>query len=151
MTSAFPGGVVHRWVDDDGHVVAEVYNNGTFSLNGVVVNATAAELNDSDLSARTQDITAAAAIDLDAKFVKIVGPASSTYAVTLGVPTRAGIVKVIEMISTTGTNAVTLALTNVVGGSMATSASFDAAGETLIVVSRNAKWVVIKEVGVTLT
>lgn len=108
------------------------------------------DVRDSVLS-RTQTITAAGAIDLDANHIKITGPASSTYAVTLAAPTKAGITKVIEMIGTTSTNAVTLALTNVVGGTAASSASFDAAGETLILVSRNAKWVVVKELGVTLS
>lgn len=115
------------------------------------VSATAEELNDNDISARTQSITAAGAIDLDARHVRITGPATSTYAVTLAAPTRAGVVKIIEMIGTTSTNAVTLALTNVVGGSQASSASFDAAGETLVLVSAAGKWVVLKEVGVSLS
>lgn len=115
------------------------------------ITATAAEINDNDISARTQAITAAAAIDLDARHVTIVGPASSTYAVTLAAPARAGIVKIIEMLSTTSTNAVTLALTNVVGGSAGSSASFNAAGETLILISRSDKWVVLDELGVTLS
>lgn len=97
-----------------------------------------------------QEITAAAAIDLDANHVKITGPATSTYAVTLGVPRRAGQIMVIEMIATTDKNAVTLALTNVSGGSAATTATFDAAGETLTLVSANAKWIVLDELGVTL-
>lgn len=119
------------------------------ALDGIT--ATVAELNDNDLSARTQAITAAAAIDLDARYVTIVGPAASTYAVTLAAPDRSGIVKVIRMLSTTSTNAVTLALTNVAGGTAATSASFDAAGETLVLVSAGTKWIVLAEVGVTLS
>lgn len=126
---------------------------GSISLTGLT--ATLAELNSLDASATTQAITAAAAITLGARHVKITGPASSTYAVTLAAPTAAesgiGLVKVIEMIGTTSTNAVTLALTNVAGGSAATSASFDAAGEILVVVASNSKWVVLKEVGVTLS
>lgn len=98
-----------------------------------------------------QSITAAGAISLLASHVKITGPASSTYAVTLAAPTTAGQVMVVEMIATTSTNAVTLALTNAAGGSGATSASFDAAAETLVLVSANGKWVVLKEVGVTLS
>jgi hypothetical protein len=115
------------------------------------VTATTAELNDLDLSARTQAIAAAGAIDLDARHVKITGPASGTYTVTLAAPTRASIVKVVEMVATTGTNAVTLALTNVVGGSAGSSASFNAVGETLVLVSANGAWVVLAEVGVTLS
>lgn len=124
---------------------------GNLELNGTDLTVTAAELNQLDLSAKTQTITAAGAIDLDATHVKITGPASSTYAVTLAAPTTAGIVKVIEMIGTTSTNAVTLALTNVAGGSAATSASFNAANETLVVVSGAGKWNVIGESGVTLS
>jgi hypothetical protein len=58
---------------------------------------------------------------------------------------------VIEMTSTTSTNAVTLAMTTVIGGTQATTATFNAAAETLVLVSNSAKWVVIKEQGVTLS
>ena len=72
---------------------------------------------------------------------------------TLAAPTSAedGIVKASKMIARDGTNTVTLALTNVVGGSAATTATFDSAGETLILQAAGGKWVVIKEFGVTLT
>jgi hypothetical protein len=112
---------------------------------------TTQEVQDLDKSSRVQNITAAGAIDLDAQHVRITGPAASTYAVTLGVPLRPGIVKIIEMVATTATNAVTLALTNVVGGTAATSASFDAVAEILVVVSAGGKWCVIGQAGVTLT
>lgn len=102
------------------------------------------------LEGNVQAIDAAAAINLDANHVKITGPATSTYAITLGVPRRGGQVLVIEMVGTTGTNAVTLALTNVVGGSAATTATFNAAGEILTLVSAGSKWVVLDELGVTL-
>lgn len=99
----------------------------------------------------TEAITAASAVSILIPVTNVTGPAASTYAITLAAPSAPGIVKVITMTATTGTNAVTLALTNVVGGSAATSASFDAAGETLILISNNTKWVVFKEFGVTLT
>ena len=102
------------------------------------------------LDGNVQTITAAAAIDLDANHVKITGPVSSTYAITLGVPRRGGQVLVLEMVSTTSTNAVTLALANVVGGSAATTGTFNAAGEILTIVSAGAKWIVLDELGVTL-
>lgn len=102
------------------------------------------------LEGNVQDIDAAAAINLDANHVKVTGPATSTYAITLGVPRRGGQVLVIEMVGTTDTNAVTLALTNVVGGSAATTATFNAAGEILTLVSAGSKWVVLDELGVTL-
>jgi len=148
--------VLREWKDADGNAVARLTQDGfevlgALAVGGTAIGATAAELNDNDLSARTQNITEAGAIDLDARHVKITGPESSTYAVTLAAPSRAGIVKVVEMVATTDTNAVTLALTNVVGGSSASSASFDAAGEMLVLVSASAKWVVLQEHGVTLS
>jgi len=103
------------------------------------------------LAGKVQTITAAGAISLDANHVKITGPETSTYAVTLAAPSRGGQILVIEMTGTTSTNAVTLALTNVVGGTAGTSASFNAAGETLTLVSNSTKWVVLSEQGVTLS
>lgn len=99
----------------------------------------------------TQALTAAGAASVTVPVTTVVGPTSSTYAITLAAPSAPGITKVITMLSTTSTNAVTLALTNVVGGTAASSASFDAAGETLILVSNATKWVVVKEYGVTLS
>jgi hypothetical protein len=96
-------------------------------------------------------ITAAGAVDVNANHVSIVGPATSTYAITLAAPARAGQLLAITMTSTTSTNAVTLALTNVIGGSAASTATFNAAGETLVLVSTAEKWVVVAEAGVTLS
>lgn len=109
---------------------------------GAVIGAT--------LAGAVQTITAAGAISLDANHVKITGPVTSTYAVTLAAPTRGGQIMVIEMVGTTSTNAVTLALTNVAGGSAATTATFNAAAETLTLVSSSTKWIVLDEIGVTL-
>jgi len=103
------------------------------------------------LAGKEQAITEAGAISLDANYVDITGPSSSTYAVTLAAPTRPNQLLVIEMTATTDTNAVTLALTNVIGGTAASSASFDAANETLVLISVGDKWVVLKEHGVTLS
>jgi len=102
------------------------------------------------LGGYVQTITAADAISLNANHVKITGPAEGTYAVTLAVPSRGGQTLVIEMVSTTSTNAVTLALTNVIGGSAATTATFNAAAETLTLISNSTKWIVLDEIGVTL-
>jgi len=110
---------------------------------GTVIGAT--------LAGAVQEITAAGAISLDSNHVKITGPTSSTYAVTLAAPSRGGQILVIEMVATTSTNAVTLALTNVTGGTAATTASFNAAAETLTLVSMSTKWVVLDELGVTLS
>ncbi len=126
---------------------------------GTQVNATAAELNTLDNSANTQAITEAVAITLSASQVNLTPPAGNgTYAVTLAAPTlaEAGQIKRITMTTTDGTGAVTLALTNVVGQSGGTGASFDAAGETLILLgsyggaTATRKWIVLKEIGVTL-
>lgn len=103
------------------------------------------------LAGKVQTITAAGAISLDANHVKITGPASGTYAVTLAAPTRGGQILVIEMVSTTSTNAVTLALTNIIGQSSGTGATFNAAAETLTLVSMSTKWVVLDETGVTMS
>ena len=102
------------------------------------------------LAGAVQTITDAGTISLDANHVKITGPVTSTYAVTLAAPTRGGQVMVIEMTATTDTNAVTLALTNVAGGSAATTATFNAAAETLTLISSSTKWIVLDELGVTL-
>lgn len=102
------------------------------------------------LEEAVQEISAAAAIDLNVNHVKITGPAASTYAVTLAAPSRGGQLLVIEMVGTTSTNAVTLALTNVGGGSAATTATFNAADETLTLISSSNKWWVLTEEGVTL-
>lgn len=102
---------------------------------------------------KRQAITEAGAIDLAATYVALTGPSSGTYAVTLAAPTPSeyGQVKVIEMVDTTSTNAVTLALTNVVGGSQSTTATFNAADETLVLIGTAAGWLVLKEQGVTLS
>lgn len=97
-----------------------------------------------------QTISEAGAIDLDAHHVEITGPASGTYAVTLAAPTRGGQVLVLECVAMTGTS-VTLALTNVIGGSAGSTATFDAADEVLTLVSAGSAWVVLDEHGVTLS
>lgn len=134
----------------------DVESGGYFKLAGTAVTATAAEINELDLSANTEAITAAGEISITKTLTTITGPATSTYAVTLAAPTKAGIHKIITMTATTDTNAVTLALTNCTGGTAASSASFNAAAETLILlsvpVSASAfKWAVLKEIGVTLS
>ena len=101
------------------------------------------------LSGAVQTITAAGAISLDANHVKLTGPASGTYAITLAAPSRGGQLLVIEMVSTTSTNSVTLAATNIIGQSSGTGATFDAAAETLTLVSNSTKWIVLDEIGVT--
>lgn len=135
-------GVAHRREVDLGDMATQSADNVAI-IGGSVLGAT--------LAGKVQEITEAGAISLNSNHVKITGPESSTYAVTLAAPSRGGQVLVVEMTGTTDTNAVTLALTNVVGGTAGTSASFNAAGETLVLVSSSTKWVVLKEQGVTLS
>lgn len=124
--------------DSQGKVLATLsHESGNFEAQGYVKPG----------ASYTQAITAAGAIDLDAAYVGIAG--GTGFAVTLAAPTRSGLVKVIKLESITS-GEVTLALTNVYGGTATTSASFDAANETLVLVSAGAKWLVLKEQGVTL-
>jgi len=104
------------------------------------------------LAGNVQEISEAGAISLDANHVKITGPGSSTYAVTLAAPSRGGQILVIEMVSTTDSNAVTLDISsNVVGGTASSSASWDAAGEALVLISTSTEWIVLAEQDVTLS
>jgi hypothetical protein len=99
-------------------------------------------------SARVRAISEAGAIPVSAEYVPIAG--GTGFPVTLDPPTDPGAKMLIELVSITS-GAVTLALTNVVGGSAGSSASFDATGEILMLRAAGSKWVVIKEVGVTLS
>lgn len=114
--------------------------------------ATTVELNNAaDKSAQVQTIAAAGAITVDGtkRNVKLTGAA---YAFTLAAPSAAMLGETLTIEHTGGgTDAKTLDLTNVQGGSAATSASFNADDETLILVGGTNKWNVVKEVGVTLS
>ena len=108
------------------------------------------ELSLLDLSEQTETILVAGAVSVTKRISKL-SAASGAYAVTLAAPdaTMLGQVKVIEM--TVAGNAITMALTNVDGGSADTTASFDAVNEVLILVAGTNKWHIVKEVGVTLS
>jgi hypothetical protein len=62
---------------------------------------------------------------------------------TLAAPSAAGKLKIITM--TVDGGDCTLALTNVVGGSAATTATFSAVGQSLVLLSAGAKWHVLSE------
>lgn len=117
-------------------------------LDGATV--TTAELNKLDTSAETETILVAGAVSASTR-ITYLSAASGTYAVTLAAPDAAmlGQVKVIEM--TVAGNDITLALTEVQGGSAATTATFNAANETLTLVAGSLKWNVVGESGVTLS
>ena len=116
--------------------------------------ATAAELNAwCDQSAGLQAVTGAVAITADGSKTKASIDSGGAYAITLAVPGAAAIGKLLCIEYSQGTtDAVTLALTNVTGGTAGTSASFNADGEGLLLYGAETKWVVIKEFGgVTLS
>jgi hypothetical protein len=98
----------------------------------------------------SESILAAGALSttIQASLLNLVGAG----AVTLAAPTAAqvGKLKVIQMITDNGD--VTLALTNVVGQSSGTTATFNDAGDALILIClANLKWCVVKELGITLS
>lgn len=110
---------------------------------------TLAELNKLDTSAETESITAAGATDAAKRISTLDLPGAG--AVTLAVPDASmlGLTKVIEM--TTDNGDVTLALTNVQGGSAATTCTWANVGEALVLVAGIAKWNVVSEGGVVLS
>jgi hypothetical protein len=114
------------------------------------VTATASEINLNDTSVQTETILVAGAISPTTKITKL-SAASGAYAVTLAAPGAGmlGQTKTIEM--TVAGAAITLALTNVQGGTASTSASFDAVNETLTLVAGTSKWTVTGQAGVTLS
>jgi len=114
------------------------------------VTATAAELNITDTTLQTETIAEGGVVSVTKRYTKLTQ--TTTGSITLAAPDASmlGQVKAIEQVNG-GTDAVTLALTNVDGGSAATTASFNATGETLIMVAGPSKWHVVKEIGVTLS
>ncbi len=117
--------------------------NGTWKIDDVEVTASAAELNLANTSAQTETITAAGALSAANKVSQLA--LSGAGAVTLAVPdsTMLGQVKVIEMTADNGD--ITLSLSNVQGGSAATTATFDDVGDTLVLVGGVLKWNVCSE------
>jgi hypothetical protein len=118
-------------------------------LDGATV--TTAELNLLDASAQIETITEAGAISVTSR-VSNFDSTGGTFAATLAAP-DASMVGHIKLITMTVDNGdVTVALTNVEGGTAASTATFDAVGESLMLVGgQNSKWIVIKEFGVTLS
>lgn len=102
-------------------------------------------------AANHQVITEASAVNLDARYVDISTSSAGGYAITLAAPTIPGVFKIIEMTTRTSTNDITLALTNCVGGSAATTCTFDTEDGSLTLVSKADKWLILKEQNVTLS
>jgi hypothetical protein len=123
------------------------------------VTSTAAELNMLDLSAKTETVTEATkatGITAGSRIVKITGGTGFTGLV-LPLPTAAelGMVKQITLDSISSSS-VAITITNIaIHGTAATTATFDAAGETLVLIGAifgtTYRWMVIAECGVTLS
>ena len=106
-----------------------------------------------DAGQPTQAIAGATAINRDCSLVQLTGPASGTYAITLAAPRvqDRGRMLAIEMLATTATNTVTLALAGVVtGGTASTTCTWSAANQRLVLIALTNSWEVIKQDGVTL-
>jgi len=116
-------------------------------LNGATV--TTAELNTLDASANVETLIAAGAVSVTLTNSKLALVGAG--AVTLAAPGAAmlGRTKTIEM--TVDNGDVTLALTNVLGGTAGTTATFSAIGQMLVLVGGATAWHVIAESGVALT
>jgi len=148
-------GTTYQWTgiaQEGTDVAVETGNFDTISIGGTAITATAAEINNAaDDSAHTQAIVAADAITVDGTINRVT-LSGGAYAFTLAAPSAAmkGKLLTIEYIGG-DTDADTLALTNVQGGSAATTATFNADNETLILVGGEAKWNVLVEIGVTLS
>lgn len=115
---------------------------------------TAANTTGTPLGAQTLASPWAINIDDDLETIQLPRPASGTQAITMAAPARGGIRKNLCMTDPGGSpsGSMTLTLTNFVGGSAGTTATFDAVGETMIVESNAAlKWVILKEFEVTLS
>lgn len=155
-----PVGVSGIWVGDNGSEVQVNSAAGGLMQGGVAVTssavelniltgvtATAAEINGVDVSANTQTILAAGAVTGTVAKLALVGAG----AVTLAAPaaTMTGRVMVIEM--TVDNGDVTLALTNVAGGTAANTCTWSAVGQALVLVAGLTKWCVVSEAGVVLT
>lgn len=142
----------------------EVADDSGLSINSTAVSSTAAELNildgatltvaelnRLDDSNETETITVAGAISVT-KTNTNMDSTAGTFAATLAAcpATMIGKIKTIRFSVDNGD--VTLALTNVQGGTAATTATFaDATDELILIGSAGGKWTVVKEFGVTLS
>lgn len=95
-----------------------------------------------------QTITSARAVDESAQYVAI-DSTSGAFAITLAAPNVPNVTKVMEMTADGGD--VTMALTNVIGGSAGTTCTWNDVRDILVLKSASDKWVVLNEIGVSLT
>lgn len=97
-----------------------------------------------------QTITAASAVNLDARFVRL-RSSGSGYAVTLAAPTIPGIYKTIQKTSN-NTDNITLLMTNIFGQPSGTTVTWNSQNDILVLVScDNSKWYIVSYNGVTFT
>ena len=115
------------------------------------VTATAAEINAAcDQSAGVQAITAAGAITADGTINRVT-LSGGAYAITLAAPGAGAVGKMLHIEYRGGdTDAVTLANTEMIGGSAGTTYTFNADREVLVLLALADKWLVLKEQGVTI-
>ena len=140
------GAITESGLRVDGLTV--VATDVTAALSGLT--STADELNKNDVSLQAETIVKTGVVSVTKLNTKI-DSTTGTGAVTLAAPdaTVYGKLKTIEM--TVDAGDITLALTQVVGGSAATTATFAAVGDTLVLLATTSKWVVLKEYGVVLS
>jgi hypothetical protein len=125
---------------------------GGISIDSTEITATGDEINRLDDSAEVETIDSGEAVSTTKFNTNIDNTTSGAGAVTLDVcpASMVGKNKTIRFAVDNGN--VTLALTNVQGGTAATTATFADVGDELILVgSAGGKWTVIKEFGVTLS
>jgi len=149
-------GTTYKWIaiaQEGTNVGAETGDFDALFIGGTEITATAAEINNAaDDSLHTQAIVVAGAVNVSGTINRVTLTNAINGAITLAAPSAAmmGKLLTIEYIGV-GTNNTTLALTNVQGGTAVTTATFNAANETLVLVGGELKWNVVKEVGVTLS
>ena len=120
---------------------------------GTAVGATAAELNTAcDVSAFTETLSAAGAITLSTskrvhKFDTTLGAQTNT--IPAPAANEIGELKILTM-TVDGAADTVITLTNVTGGSAATTATFNDVNDTLVMVGGVNKWHIVKEIGVTM-
>lgn len=149
MGTMYSGNINVDYANDTVDIAEHDGSAKGLKLGGTLVTATAAEINQRcDASANTETITAAGAVSITKPHTSLALVGAG--AVTLAAPSVDGVVKIIVMTADNGD--VTMALTNVVGGSAATTCTFNDANDCIVLVSSlaRAKWIVLKEVGVTL-
>lgn len=102
---------------------------------------------------QTQVVGTTSTVTAGVNLVQLTPPAAGNYAITLNAPTVDDLGKVLmfETVAKPGTGNVTVALTNVDGGTASTTATFTNIGDKLVLYGGTTKWTVVKQLGVVLT